>query len=719
VTTEARPIAARSLIANPGAFGEGRLLPSLAGPTAFVLILAMVVLPLPPFALDILFTFNICFALMILLAALYTAKPTDFSAFPTLLLLTTLLRLSLNVAAARIILLDGYMGSGAAGRVIESFGVFVVGGSYAVGIAVFAILIIINFVVITKGAGRIAEVAARFALDGMPGKQMAIDADVNAGLINQEEAMRRRQEVSREADFFGAMDGASKFVRGDAIAAVLILFINLIGGFVIGVWQHGLSFAEAGQTYTLLTIGDGLVAQIPALVISSAAGVVVSRVSTGHDLSHQVITQLVAFPKAWWLAAAIVGLFGTIPGMPHLPFLAFALLLGGGGWGLARGQQRRAERKAVPPAPPAEVPEVDIGVVELVQPLEVQVGYRLVGLVGKERDSGLLRRLRAVRRQVSREFGFLVPVVHVRDNPDLRSTAYRILVYGVERAGGEVYPDRLLALPGVGSAQEAPGTVQGIAARDPVFGRPAWWIIPVMAEQVRAAGYTVFDPAVVIATHFERIVEDNIELLFGRPELDGILGFFEKQVPKLIEELVPKLLPMASVHSVLSALLAEGVPIRDLRTICSALIEGAAITQDPRLLLERVRVKLGGFIVQHIFGTVGELRVMALEAELEKMLQDVARLGAVSGATTSGAFAIEPGLAGELREAAAGAATRLEAVAGVAGLVTRAELREPVARLLRGVRPRVGVVSYQEIPADKQIKVVELLGRPRAGHVQG
>ncbi|HZU89990.1 MAG TPA: flagellar biosynthesis protein FlhA [Stellaceae bacterium] len=698
---------ARSYAAGPNVYGEGRLLPSLAGPTAFVLILAMVVLPLPPFALDILFTFNICFALMILLAALYTAKSTDFSAFPALLLLTTLLRLSLNVAAARIILLDGYLGSNAAGRVIESFGVFVVGGSYAVGIAVFAILIIINFVVVTKGAGRIAEVAARFALDGMPGKQMAIDADLNAGLINQEEATRRRLEVSREADFFGAMDGASKFVRGDAIAAVLILFINLIGGFAIGVWQHGLSIAEAGQTYTLLTIGDGLVAQIPALVISSAAGIIVSRVSTGHDLSSQVIAQLVAFPRAWWLAAAIVGLFGAIPGMPHLPFLFFGLLLGGSGWWLKREQERRAQRPAAPPAPPAEAPEVDIGVVELVQPLEVQVGYRLVGLVGKERDGGLLRRLRAVRRQVSREFGFLVPVVHVRDNPDLRSTAYRVLVYGVERGAGEVYPDRLLALPAAKNAEEVPG----IAARDPVFGRPARWIMPAMAEQVRAAGYTVFDPAVVIATHFERVVDDHIAQLFGRAELDGILGVFEKQVPKLVEELVPKLLPMAVVHGVLAALLAEGVPIRDLRTIIAALIEGAANTQDPRALLERVRAKLGGFIVQYVFGAVGELKVMALEADLEKLLQDVLRLSAASGA-----FGIEPGLAGELRAAAADAATRLEAVAGAAGLVTRPELREPVARLLYGVRPRIWVLSYQEIPADKQIKVVELLGRPVERH---
>jgi flagellar biosynthesis protein FlhA len=699
VTDQASPAASVGIIF----YGLRRHLSTLAGPLAFVLVLAMVVVPLPPFALDILFTFNICFALMILLASLYTAKPTDFSAFPTLLLLTTLLRLSLNVAAARVILLDGYLGSDAAGRVIESFGEFVIGGNYAVGIAVFAILVIINFVVITKGAGRIAEVAARFVLDGMPGKQMAIDADLNAGLINQEEARRRRREVAHEADFFGAMDGASKFVRGDAVAAVLILFINLIGGFIIGAWQHGLTLSEAGQTYTLLTIGDGLVAQIPALVISSAAGVVVSRVSTGHDIGNQVIAQLSAFPKAWWLASGIVGLFGLIPGMPHLPFLIFAPLLGASGWWLGREQGREARRKSAPPPPAAEAAEIDIAVVELVQPLEVQVGYRLVSLVNKERDGGLLRRLRAVRRQISREFGFLVPVVHVRDNPDLQSNAYRILVYGVERAAGEVHPDKLLAMPSGASGEEMPG----IPTRDPVFGRPAQWIIPNMAEQARAAGYTVFDAAVVIATHFERIVADNVAALFGRTELDGLLSFFTKQVPKLVEDLTPKLLPLTTVHAVFRGLLAERVPIRDPRTIIAALIESATATQDSRLLLELVRVKLGGFIVQNVFGAVNELKMMALEAELEKLLQEVLRLSAGSGV-----FAIEPGLAGELRAAASAAAARLGAVAPVAGLVTRPELREPVVQLLGGISPKIWVFSYQEIPSEKRIKVVELLGRP-------
>ncbi|HWD58043.1 MAG TPA: flagellar biosynthesis protein FlhA [Stellaceae bacterium] len=679
-----------------------RQLPSLAGPVGFVLILAMVVVPLPPFGLDVLFTFNICFGLMILLASLYTAKPTDFSSFPTLLLMTTLLRLSLNVAAARVILLDGYQGEDAAGRVIQSFGAFVIGGNYAVGIAVFAILVIINFVVITKGAGRIAEVAARFVLDGMPGKQMAIDADLNAGLINQEQATQRRQEVGREADFFGAMDGASKFVRGDAVAAVLILFINLVGGLIIGVWQHGLSLAEAAGTYTLLTIGDGLVAQIPALVISSAAGIIVSRVTTGADVGNQIVSQLAIFPKAWWLAAGIVGLCGLVPGMPHLPFLVFSGLLAGAARWINREQQRAAQAPPAPPPAPEPV-EIDIGVVELVEPLEIQVGYRLVGLVSKDQDGGLLRRLRAVRRQVSREFGFLVPVVHVRDNPDLKSTGYRILVYGVERAAGEVHPDRLLAMP----SGKVLAEVQGLLTRDPVFGRPAHWIMPAQADQARASGYTVFDAPVVVATHFERVVRDHIETLFGRAELDAVLAYLNKLVPKLVEELTPKLLPLTAVHSVLKGLLAEQVPIRDLRTIVGALIDGAVTTQEPRALHELVRLKLGGYIVQTVFGAVDELRVMALEPDLERLLQEVLKLS--SG---TGAFGIEPGLAGELRAAAAAAATRLEAAASVAALVIRPELRELAAQLLRPVQPRIWVFSYTEIPPEKRIKVVELLGRP-------
>ena len=678
-----------------------RHLPSLAGPAAFVLILTMVVVPLPPFILDFMFTFNISLALMTLLAALYTARSTDFSSFPTLLLVTTLLRLSLNVAAARVILLDGYMGTGAAGRVIESFGSFVVGGDFAVGIAVFAILVLINFVVLTKGSGRIAEVAARFVLDGMPGKQMAIDADLNAGLIGQEEAVRRREQVTHEADFFGAMDGASKFVRGDAIAAIIILFINMIGGLLIGVWQHGMDLSGAAANYALLTVGDGLVAQIPALVISAAAGVIVSRVSTGADIGRQIVEQFIAYPKVWLLGAAIVGIFGVIPGMPHLPFLTFAMLLGGAGWMILR--QRAAAVVDPKPAAPPEPEEIDVSVVEVVEPLAIEVGYRLVSLVSKERAGNLLPRLKGVRKLLSREYGFLIPAVHVRDNPDLRPIGYRILVHGVERAAAEVYPDRLLAI----GADKATAQVPGSPARDPAFGRPALWIMPNAADQARASGYAVFDATVVIATHFERVLRDHVDEIFGRTELDGLLAAFTKQTPKLVEELMPKLLSPAIVYKVMRALLSERVPLRDLRGIVTALLEEGAATQDASKLVEAVRARLGRFIVQSAFGAVDEIRAAVLDGELEKLLQQALKLPS-DGAT---AFAIEPSIAAQLRETAGAMALRWEAEGRPPALLVRPELRPLVTQTLMVVRPRLWVFSYAEIPPEKRIRVTEVIGR--------
>ena len=678
-----------------------RHLPSLAGPAAFVLILAMVVVPLPPFILDFMFTFNISLALMTLLAALYTARSTDFSSFPTLLLVTTLLRLSLNVAAARVILLDGYMGTSAAGRVIESFGAFVVGGDFAVGIAVFAILVLINFVVLTKGSGRIAEVAARFILDGMPGKQMAIDADLNAGLIGQEEAIRRREQVTHEADFFGAMDGASKFVRGDAIAAILILFINMIGGLLIGVWQHGMDLGSAAANYALLTVGDGLVAQIPALVISSAAGVIVSRVSTGADIGRQVVEQFAAYPKVWLLGAGIVGLFGVIPGMPHVPFLGFAALLGGTGWLILR--QRAAAAIVPKPATPSEPEDIDVNVVEVVEPLAIEVGYRLVSLVSKERAGGLLPRLKGVRKLLSREYGFLVPAVHVRDNPDLRPIGYRILVHGVERAAAEVHPDRLLAI----GADKATAQVPGTPTRDPAFGRPALWIAPNVADQARASGYAVFDATVVVATHFERVLRDHVDEIFGRTEMDGLLAAFAKQTPKLVEELTPKLLSPAVVYKVMRALLAERVPLRDLRGIVTALLEEGAATQDANKLVEAVRVRLGRFIAQSAFGAVDEIRAAVLDGDLEKLLQQALKLPS-EGSTV---FAIEPSIAAQLRETAGALAVRWEADGRPPAILVRPELRPLVAQTLMVVRPRLWVLSYAEIPPEKRIRVTEAVGR--------
>ncbi|HEX4113008.1 MAG TPA: FHIPEP family type III secretion protein, partial [Stellaceae bacterium] len=493
------------------------------------------------------------------------------------------------------------------------------------------------------------------------------------------------------------------FVRGDAVAAIMILFINLIGGLIVGTWQHGMTLAEAAQNYTLLTIGDGLVAQIPALVISVAAGLVVSRVSTDRDIGREVVEQLARFPKVFWIAAGIVGLFGIVPGMPHLPFLAFAAVLGATGWWLTRQAQAAERKPAAAPAKPPESEELDVGVVELVEPLEVEIGYRLVGLVDKEKNGGLLRRLRAVRKQVSREFGFLVPVVHVRDNPDLKPANYRIMVYGVERATGEIHPDRLLAIPSDRILSEVPG----IKTRDPVFGRPAVWIAPAMADQARASGHTVFDAAVVIATHFERVVKNYVEALFGRSELDALLTVVGKQSPKLIEELTPKLLTLSIVHKVLSALLAERIPLRSLRTIIVTLIEEGAATQDVRNLLKALRIRLAGFIVQHVFGAVDELKLMALEPELERLFQDTVRL---SGETTEDP-SLEPALAGDVRAMASAAAIRLEGMTVAAALVVRPELRLFVSQLLRPVRPWIWVFSYAEIPAEKRIKVVELLGR--------
>ena len=678
-----------------------RHLPSLAGPAAFVLILAMVVVPLPPFILDFMFTFNISLALMTLLAALYTARSTDFSSFPTLLLITTLMRLSLNVAAARVILLDGYMGTSAAGRVIESFGAFVVGGDFAVGIAVFTILVLINFVVLTKGSGRIAEVAARFILDGMPGKQMAIDADLNAGLINQEEAIRRREQVTHEADFFGAMDGASKFVRGDAIAAILILFINMIGGLLIGVWQHGMDLSGAAANYALLTVGDGLVAQIPALVISAAAGVIVSRVSTGADIGRQVVEQFAAYPKVWLLGAGIVGLFGIIPGMPHLPFLGFAALLGGTGWLILRQRTKAAVTPKT--APPPETEEIDVNVVEVIEPLAIEVGYRLVGLVNKERGGGLLPRLKGVRKMLSRECGFLVPAVHVRDNPDLRPVGYRILVHGVERASAEVQPDRLLAIGGDSTTAKVPGT----PTRDPAFGRPALWIASNAADQARASGYAVFDATIVVATHFERVLRDHVDEIFGRTEMDALLAAFAKQVPKLVEELTPKLLSPAIVYKVMRALLVERVPLRDLRTIVTALLDEGAVTQDAARLVEAVRLRLGRFIVQSAVGAVDEVRAAVLDGDLEKLLLQSLKMPAEGGST----FAIEPSIATQLRETAGALALRWEAEGRPPAILVRPELRPLVAQTLMVVRPRLWVVSYAEIPPEKRIRVTEVIGR--------
>ena len=669
---------------------------TLAAPILVVMVLAMLIVPLPTFLLDIFFTFNITLGLIILLVSLYMVRPLEFAAFPTALLLTTLLRLSLNVAASRIILLHGQNGPGAAGQVIESFGEFVVGGDYVVGIIVFAILVIINFVVITKGAGRIAEVSARFTLDAMPGKQMAIDADLNAGIINQEEAHKRRSEIAQEADFFGSMDGASKFVRGDAIAAIMILFINLIGGLIIGIWQHGLSLSTAAHDYTLLSIGDALVAQIPALVISIAAGIVVTSVNIGQDLGRQLISQIFQNRDVLVIVAVILGILGLIPGMPHLPFLGAAAVLWGIIWYRKR-QQPKAEA-ADASLPVTESEEVTWASVEPLDPLGLEVGYRLIPLVDKGQGGELLARIRGVRKKFAQDFGFLVPAVHVRDNLELRPTAYRITVKGVEVAGGDIFPDLLLAIdPG-----NVLGKLDGTPTTDPSFGLPALWINKEQRDKAVALGYTAVDPATVIATHLHQVLQSHGAELLGREEVEGLLSHLASRSPKLVEDVIPKMLSPDKLKKVLQNLLNEGVPIRDMRTIVEILAEHAPQSQDVDELTAAVRTALGPYIVQGLFPGLGELPVAVLDGQLEHLLQESLR--------NSNGEVLEPGLAQRVLERAGELMQQMEAGGMQPVLLAMAPMRAFLARFLARTAPRMRVLSYAEIPENKRIRVVATLG---------
>jgi flagellar biosynthesis protein FlhA len=673
----------------------------LTGPVLVVLILTMLVLPLPTFILDMLFTFNIVLSLIIMLVTLYLTRPLDFAAFPTALLFTTLLRLSLNVAAARVILLHGQNGEGAAGAVIESFGKFVVGGNYAVGIIVFAILVVINFVVITKGAGRIAEVSARFTLDAMPGKQMAIDADLNAGLIDQEEARKRRAEVALEADFYGAMDGASKFVRGDAVAAILILFINLIGGLVIGVFMHGLSLRDAAQNYTLLSIGDALVSQIPALVISMAAGIVISNVSTGQDVGRQLVSQLFTHPRVLAITAGILGLIGLVPGMPHLAFLGAAAVLGGVlWWQLKKQKQAAAQAQAASDAvPPAEPEEVSWEQIEPVDTLSLDVGYRLIPLVDRNQGGELLGRIRGVRKKFAQEMGFLVASVHIRDNLELRPGGYRIALKGVEIGSGDIFPDLLLAInPG-----QVMGELQGTPTQDPAFGLPAVWINKEQRDHAQALGYTVVDASTVLATHLHHLLQTHAAELLGREEVEGLLAHLSKRSPKLVEDLVPKLISADRLRKVLQNLLAEGVPIRDMRTIAEVLAEHAGQVTDTDELTARVRLALGAFIVQSLSPGGQELSAAVLDGQLEQILLSSLRADPQQAA-------VEPGLAQRLMDKARELMQRMEAQGNTAVLLVSAPLRQFLARLLARSAPRLRVLSYAEIPDQKQVKITATLG---------
>jgi flagellar biosynthesis protein FlhA len=674
----------------------------LAGPMVIVMILAMMVLPLPPILLDILFTFNIALAIIVLLVAMYTMRPLDFAVFPTVLLLTTLLRLSLNVASTRVVLLEGHTGPDAAGKVIEAFGHFLVGGNYAVGLVVFIILVVINFVVITKGAGRIAEVSARFTLDAMPGKQMAIDADLNTGLIGEDEARKRRQNIAQEADFYGSMDGASKFVRGDAVAGIMILVINIVGGLIVGILQHDLDLATAAKNYTLLTIGDGLVAQIPALIISTAAGMMVSRVATDEDIGQQLFGQLFKNPQVLNLTAGILGAMGLIPGMPHFAFLALAGGLGVGAYYLRLRQNAPPPDAAAPAAAPIGDPQdATWDDVRQVDALGLEVGYRLIPLVDKNQDGELLRRIKGLRKKFAQEIGFLTPAVHIRDDLELKPNGYRITLKGVECGLAEAHPGMVLAInPGRVMAPLA----GGLQTRDPAFGLPALWVDAGMREQAQVLGYTVVDAATVVATHLNQVIRTHAADLLGRAELQQLLDHVTKESPKLVEDLVPKLIPMATLQRILQNLLEEGVHIRDMRSIIEILAAHAARTQDAGELTAQVRVGLSRSIVQQIYGPAKELQVIALEPGLERLLTQAAQ-------TNSGDSAgIEPGLADTLVRQTAAAAEQQEAMGLPSVLLVPAQLRVLLSRFLRRAVPNLRLVSHAEIPDSRSIKVTSIVG---------
>ncbi|MBP7468067.1 MAG: flagellar biosynthesis protein FlhA [Thauera sp.] len=676
----------------------------LAAPILIIIILSMMVLPLPVFLLDVFFTFNIAVSVMVMLVAMYAIRPLDFSVFPTVLLVTTLLRLSLNVASTRVVLLEGHAGPDAAGKVIEAFGHFLVGGNTAVGLVVFVILTVINFVVITKGAGRIAEVSARFTLDAMPGKQMAIDADLNAGLIDEKEAKRRRKETAQESDFYGAMDGASKFVRGDAVAGIIILVINIIGGLFVGVMQHDMGVGDAAHTYTLLTIGDGLVAQIPALIISVAAGLVVSRVGDEGDIGGMVAAQVFSNPQVLMLTAAIIGVLGLIPGMPNLVFLLLAGTLGAMAW-MRRKRIVEAAAAAAPeaaaqaPMPAQDNLEASWNDVSQVDVLGLEVGYRLIPMVDKGQDGELLKRIRGLRKKFAQEVGFLPAPVHIRDNLELKPNAYRIALKGVEVGGGEAYPGQFLAInPG-----RVSGPIAGRETTDPAFGLPAVWIDASMREQAHALGYTVVDASTVVATHLNHVILNHAAELLGRQETQALLDHVGKESPKLVEDLVPKLLPIGTVQRVLQNLLEEGVNIRDMRSIIECLAEHAPRTQDPVQLTTRVREALGRAIMQALFPGNAEVQVMALEPGLERILMQAMASGGEGGA-------IEPGLADTLLRQTAQIAQRQEDIGLPPVLLVPSQLRMLLSRFLRRAVPSLKVISNSEVPESRTIRVTAMVG---------
>ena len=670
----------------------------LGAPAVMLMMLAMIVLPLPAMALDVLFTISIALSIMVLMASVYATRPLDFGVFPTVLLLATLMRLALNVASTRVVLLNGHTGTDSAGRVIEAFGEFVVGGSYAVGLVLFTILVVINFVVVTKGATRVSEVTARFTLDAMPGKQMAIDADLNAGLISQDEALERRERVTRESDFYGAMDGASKFVRGDAVAGILILFINILGGFAIGTLQHDLDASQAAQNYVLLTIGDGLVAQIPSMLLSTATAIIVTRISGEQDMSAEVSKQLTDNPKVLYVAAGIIGTMGLVPGMPNLVFLSIATLLAVAGY--LRSQEgvtpevieARPEADAAPRS--TELSWEDVSSLDQIG---LEVGYRLIPLVDASQGGDLLSRIKGVRKKLSQELGFLVDSVHIRDNLDLGPNKYRISIHGVTMGEGEVIPDRELAInPG-----QVFGDIDGIPTQDPTFGLDALWINPAQRDAAQTAGYTVVDSSTVIATHLSQLLKNNASKLIGQDDVQQLLDRLKQTAPKLVENLVPGTMSLADVTRVVHNLLDEGVPIRDMRTIAETLSIHRGLENNPEELTAQVRVALGPSIFQSVAGNAAELPVMVLDPQLEQMM---------SSAVQNNQGVIEPNLLDTMVKGIGEAAEKMEAEGASPVLLVSGIIRGFLSKLLRGRMSNFYILAYEEIPGDKNIRVVTTVG---------
>jgi len=676
-----------------------RFVAGLGTPVVMLMMLAMVVLPLPAMALDFLFTISIALAIMVLMASIYARRPLDFGVFPTVLLLATLMRLALNVASTRVVLINGHTGTDSAGRVIEAFGEFVVGGSYAVGLVLFTILVIINFVVVTKGATRVSEVTARFTLDAMPGKQMAIDADLNAGLITQDEALERRERVTRESDFYGAMDGASKFVRGDAVAGILILFINIIGGFAIGTLQHGLNPSQAAENYVLLTIGDGLVAQIPSMLLSTATAIIVTRVSGEQDMSAEVSHQLTSNPRVLYIAAGIIGIMGVVPGMPNLVFLSIAILLAVIGY-LRSQAPEEPEIFEASSAPVSEhtTRELSWEDVSSLDVIGLEVGYRLIPLVDQNQGGDLLGRIKGVRKKMSQEMGFLVDTVHIRDNLDLGPNIYRITIHGVVMGEAELIPDRELAInPG-----QVFGDVEGIPTKDPSFGLDALWIDPAHREIAQTAGYTVVDSSTVIATHLSQILKNNAAKLVGQDDVQQLLDRLKIKSPKLVENLIPGVMSLADVTRVIHNLLEEGVPIRDMKTIAETLSLQRGEEKSPDDMTSRVRVALGASIFQNVAGAAIELPVMVLDPQLEQI---------ISNAVQSNGGVIEPNLVDTVIGGIGEATGKMEAEGALPVLLVSGVIRGFLASLLRGRLANFYILAYDEIPADKNIRVVTTIGK--------